>query len=109
MKKVYTHENRLLVGNARGLLEAQGIEVTMRNEYVSGVTGEVPVFETWPELWVVRDRDYERACAILADAFDADAPAGSPWECRACHEQNDAAFELCWNCGTDPQGLPGES
>ena len=24
MKKVYTHENRLLVGNARGLLEAQG-------------------------------------------------------------------------------------
>ena len=106
MKKVYTHENRLLVGNARGLLEAQGIEVTMRNEYVSGVTGEVPVFETWPELWVLHDQDYDRACAILAEVFTPETVASEPWECPACREQNEASFEFCWSCGTDAQGLP---
>ena len=101
MKKVYTSENRLLVGNARGLLEAQGIEVTMRNEYVAGVTGEVPVFETWPELWVVRDRDYERACRIINAAFN-EGP-GKPWHCRQCGEENAASFEFCWQCGADQQ------
>ncbi len=107
MKKVYTNENRLLVGNARGLLEAQGIEVSLRNEYVSGVTGEVPVFETWPELWVVNDRDYERACQIINGAFN-DAP-GEPWQCDRCSEENAASFEFCWHCGADNQGVPGSA
>ena len=103
MKLVYTHENRLMVGNARGLLEAQGIEVTLRNEYVSGVTGEVPVFDTWPELWVVRDRDYERARNILASALGE--AAGEPWQCRLCGEHNEASFDFCWRCGADVQGV----
>jgi hypothetical protein len=101
VKKVYTNENHLLVGNARGLLEAQGIAVSMRNEYVSGVTGEVPVFETWPELWVVHDSDYERACEIINAAF-TDTP-GEPWQCAGCGEKNAASFEFCWHCGADCQ------
>lgn len=104
MKLVYTHENRLMVGNARGLLEAQGIDVTLRNEYVSGVTGEVPVFDTWPELWVVRDRDYERARNILDAAFSETLEA--PWQCRGCGEQNAASFDFCWRCGADYRGVP---
>lgn len=103
MKLVYTHENRLLVGNARGVLEAQGIEVTMRNEYVGGVTGDVPVFETWPELWVVDDQDHERACRILANAFNREAE--DHWNCENCDEQNADSFEFCWNCGRDAQGI----
>src|SRR5206468_2815359 len=27
------------------------------------------------------------------------------WKCPACHESNPANFELCWNCGTDQQGV----
>jgi hypothetical protein len=101
VKKVYTSENHLLVGNARGLLESRGIPVLMRNEYASGVMGEVPVFETWPELWVVNDADYERACDIINTAFTA--PPGEPWACTRCGEQNDASFEFCWQCGADHQ------
>ena len=103
---VYTSENRLLVGHARGLLEAQGIEVLMRNEFAAGATGEVPVFETWPELWVVNDRDYDRACGIIADAFRDSAAA--PWHCQRCGEENDASFEFCWNCGADFREATGE-
>jgi hypothetical protein len=73
----------------------------MRNEYVSGVTGEVPVFETWPELWVVHDRDYDRAAEIIRTVF-TDTP-GDPWLCAGCGEQNEASFEFCWQCGADKQ------
>lgn len=94
----------MLVGNARGLLEASGVNVTMRNEFVAGVTGEVPVFETWPELWVVNDSDYDRACRIIEAAF-AGQP-GDPWQCRQCGEENEASFEFCWQCGADNPETP---
>lgn len=102
MKKVYTNENRFLVGNARNILEVDGIEVTLRNEHASSAMGELSPIDTWMELWVVHDRDYDRACTILDNALsDASAPA---WTCGGCGEANDASFELCWQCGaTGPE------
>ncbi len=96
MKKVYTSENRFLVGNTRNILEANGVEVVMRNEHASSAGGEIPVFEAWPELWVVNERDYERALALIENAL-SDKNA-TPWQCAACGESNDAAFEFCWKC-----------
>ena len=94
MKLVYTSDNRFLVGNARNLLEAQGFEVIMRNEHAVSAVGELPAFEAWPQLWVLEDKDYGPACAVLASALsDKDAP---PWQCSACGEANDAAFDFCW-------------
>lgn len=99
MKKVYTSENRFLVSNARNILEAAGIEVTLRNEYAGSAMGELSPIDTWMELWVVRERDYERACVILDEALsDSTAP---PWTCASCGEVNDAAFELCWQCAAE--------
>ncbi|AQA17865.1 hypothetical protein BST95_06065 [Halioglobus japonicus] len=95
MKKVYTSENRFYVGNIRNLLEAQGIASDLRNEHVSSATGEVPVFDAWPELWV-EERDFERAQYIVEQALSpVDA---TPWLCPQCREENDPAFEFCWNC-----------
>ena len=97
MKLVYTHENPLIVGNARGLLEAAGIQVALKNEFSVGGVGELSAFDVWPELWVIRDRDYVLAVRILetslsgGDAID--------WRCRNCGEDNDASFETCWHCG----------
>ena len=96
MRKVYTHQNSLIVGNARNILQDAGIEVVMRNQYAAGALGETAPQETWPEVWVARDRDYERACAILDASMSA--PGEQDWVCRACGERNGAAFELCWNC-----------
>ena len=100
VKLVYTHENSLIVGNARGLLEAQGIEVVTRNEYSQGGVGELSAFDTWPEVWVVRDRDYDRAVAVLEASLSTEGDR--EWQCPRCGDRNDVSFEICWRCG----GLP---
>lgn len=97
MKLVFTHENSLITGNARGLLEAAGIEVVTRNQFSQGGVGELPAFDTWPEIWVVDDADYPRALELLRTAFSGVGDA--EWRCPACAESNDASFEICWRCG----------
>ena len=100
MKKVYTHENRVLVGNAQNLLEQQGIACEPRNFFAQSAIGETSTIDAWPELWIIDDTDYERACNILEHALsDANEPE---WLCARCGEANDASFELCWSCGHDP-------
>ena len=99
MKMVYTNDNRMLVGNARNLLEAQGIDLLVKNEYAGGVIGELSAFDAWVELWVIDEGDYARACEILAAALSgADEP---DWHCR-CGEINDRSFDYCWRCQGDP-------
>ena len=105
MKLVFTHENSLIVGNARGVLETAGIEVVVRNEFAQGGLGELSAFDTWPELWVVHDRDYQRAVAVLESSLIDSDERG--WRCDSCGETNGAAFELCWHCGTSPAARHG--
>jgi hypothetical protein len=100
LKLVFTHENPLIVGNARGVLEAAGIDVVVRNEFAQGGLGELSVFDTWPELWVLADLDYRRAVAVLEASVIDRGEEG--WSCDACGETNGAAFELCWHCGGTP-------
>jgi len=96
MKLVYTHENRLFVGNAHNLLTQAGIPAIWKNEFTSNAIGEVAPISAWPELWVLEDADYDRASAIISNAFSAsDSPA---WVCSQCKEINEPAFEYCWNC-----------
>ena len=33
MKKVFTHENRMIVYNMKNLLQGEGIELVMKNEF----------------------------------------------------------------------------
>ncbi|WP_323846496.1 DUF2007 domain-containing protein [Microbulbifer magnicolonia] len=94
MKLIYTHENRLLVELARSKLEVAGIAVFLKNEFAQGASGDLAPHQAWPELWLERARDYERARQLLADAG---AERGS-WVCRRCGEHNGAAFDYCWNC-----------
>ncbi len=97
MLKVFTHENRLIVYNMKNLLEEQGIECTIRNEFSAGGAGDLAPFETWPELWVVDDRDEDRAQLIIQQLQQA---ADKEICCPQCGEVNAGSFKLCWNCGT---------
>jgi hypothetical protein len=102
MKLVYTHENRFLVANAHNILSQHDIDTVWKNEFSSSAIGEVAPLDTWPELWVVDDADYEQAIHIIATALSArNAPE---WVCPTCKEKNDAAFEFCWNCQTESVG-----
>ena len=99
MKLVFTHPNLVAVEQMRGLLEREGIDCALRNEYAAGATGELAPLDTWPELWLLRDGDYDRANRVL-DAFRAhvDEP---DWVCGKCGGASPATFEFCWQCGAE--------
>jgi hypothetical protein len=99
MKLVYTHENKLLVENAKNLLTQHAIECTLRNEFAAGGIGDLAPIQAWPELWLLDDADIPEANQLIATlAVDSDA---SEWECSACGEINEPAFESCWSCQAD--------
>ena len=97
MKKVFTHENRMILFNMKNLLHSEGIETVVVNEFAGGGIGDLPAFDTWPELWVREDAQLAQAQAIV-DAVASATDSGS-WFCRGCSEANDAAFRICWKCG----------
>ena len=96
MKKVFTHENRLIVFHIKNLLEEAGINCQIKNEYASGGVGDLSPFETWPEVWV-SDEDAEQAKSIIKMNTEA-ATGESAWNCAHCGETNDANYRICWNC-----------
>ncbi|WGO99052.1 DUF2007 domain-containing protein [Saccharophagus degradans] len=103
MKLVYTHQNGILVGSVKALLEQASIKVEMKNEYASGAVGELSAIDSWPEIWV-SNLDEERAKIIVARLQD-NTPR-EEWVCAACSESNDAAFEVCWQCQAFPPISP---
>ncbi len=96
MRKFFSHENRFILWNVKGVLEAAGIACQVRNEYVGGAAGDLSPFDVWPEIWI-EDADFARAQSLLAEM---DKPEeGQQWQCPECHEMNEASFEYCWRCG----------
>ena len=69
MKRVFTDADPVLSGFVDSLLEAAGIQCLIRNHYLGGGVGELPVNECWPEVWVLHDEDESaagRGYAIIA-------------------------------------------
>jgi hypothetical protein len=97
MKKLYTHENRMIVFNLKNVLRAEGIETIVVNEFAAGGAGDLATFDTWPELWVEDDDKLEQAQAIVQGILTS--RTANDWICRVCQEPNDASFQYCWNCG----------
>lgn len=98
MKLIYTHENKLLVENARNLLQIEGINTVIKNEFSSGAAGDLAPMDTWPELWLVDESQFTKAKTVIG-TMQAKA-CGGDWRCNQCQEINGAAFEVCWSCGT---------
>ncbi len=72
MKRVFRAASLIQVAHARNLLLAAGIESELRNLYLAGAMGELPMLETWPQLYV-DDADETRAIRVLGEAA---APKG---------------------------------
>jgi hypothetical protein len=100
MKLVYTHENRFLVFNMQNILEAYRIETFLKNEFIAGAAGDIAPHETWLELWVRNDEDYERASLLINSTLE-EKPEQT-WVCPHCHETNSDSFDFCWNCQSEP-------
>ena len=99
MKKLTSAASTITIHHYRNLLEAEGIPCEIRNEHLGSVLGEIPFGETWPQLWVVNDLDYDRAEQLIS-AQSLDESPSLPWKCGGCGEENEGQFAACWNCGT---------
>lgn len=78
------------------LLETALIPVRVFNENANGGVGDLPVI--YPEVWLQRDADWQRARRII-ESYEHQGAAIGEIQCPRCSETNPATFELCWQCG----------
>ena len=100
MKKLTSSESLVTINHYKNVLESEGIPCQIRNEYLGGIAGEMPLQEIWPELWVINDIDADRAKQLI-DAAIVDESPHVNWKCRQCGEVNEGQFAACWSCGTE--------
>lgn len=96
MKKLTSAESLITISHYRNLLAAEGIRAEIRNQHLGSILGEMPFAETWPEVWVVNDLDFDRATQLIS-SVESESP-GQTWCCGKCGEENDGNFGSCWNC-----------
>lgn len=99
MRRVYGSFDLVAVHHARNVLESEGIDAVVRNEFLSSAAGELPPADCQIELWVLNDADAPRAEALLRFERDGRPGPGAPWRCDACGEPSEAQFTQCWQCG----------
>jgi hypothetical protein len=67
MIKVFESFDYMEVGRIRSLLEANGIETFMKNEFSTGAMGELPFQEVAPQLFIVDEADLPEVERVLSD------------------------------------------
>jgi hypothetical protein len=98
MRKIYENAEFTRVGHYQSILESEGIGTHLKNLMTSGLAGDIPFDQVFPELWVVDDADYERALEILQQYRSENSRPDPSWTCPACGEENAGTFGECWNC-----------
>jgi hypothetical protein len=62
MKYVFSSPDPARIALVQSLLDAEGVEIELRNQAVSQAEVGMPFIT---ELWVLRDEDYERARGLI--------------------------------------------
>jgi hypothetical protein len=96
--KVFVAQNPTEAHFLKGLLESNGIATEVR-EALFGASGEVPVFEAFPELWVVDDHQVSEALKVLQNRSSKGDE--TPWRCAHCGETIEPQFAACWSCNAE--------
>jgi hypothetical protein len=99
MIRAYTAANLQDAHILLGLLHAEGIEARIFNASAQGGLGEIPFTNTYPELWLLHERDVPRARLVFAQFEHPSSGMARATRCTACGEDNPAGFEICWSCG----------
>ena len=96
--KLYTTEDRMTLSLYAGLLEAEGLEVEVRNDFLAGAMGGLPTDRCWPEIWVPERQ--QAAAERALERIRAGEADGTVWTC-SCGESIEPQFGQCWACGAD--------
>lgn len=97
---VFEAANSLEAHTLKGALESRGMAVQLKGEALSGALGELPMDVARVTL-LVQANDWQQAREFIQDYQQQ---GGRSWRCRQCGEENDASFEICWQCGSGPEG-----
>lgn len=101
MKRVYTAESLIDGQLVVDLLNLAGVPCLLFNQNAVGGLGDLPV--TYPEVWVKRDLDLEKAHRAIADFENRPRPTTTK-TCATCGENNPATFDICWQCNAALSG-----
>lgn len=101
MKLIYTSEDRFMVWGVKNTLELAGYDCHIRNEFAAGGAGDIAPIETWPEVWLDNEENFEEALNYLETNILKQMSSGLDWICNKCGETNGSSFEFCWNCGNE--------
>lgn len=101
MKQVFVSQHLFEVEMRKERLEQAGIQCMIKNQRSSGLAGEIPFTEVFPELWVVQDEEYDRARRLLDDGLVALPSNQDGWVCQGCDERHESQFAICWKCGLE--------
>ena len=101
MKQVFVSQHLFEVEMRKERLEQAGIPCTIKNQRSSGLAGEIPFTEIFPELWVIQNEDYDRARQVLEEGLVLLAPSRDTWTCPGCSERHESQFAACWKCGQE--------
>jgi len=82
-------------------LEQAGIRCMIKNQRTSGLAGEIPFVEVFPEVWVLNDQDYAGARQLIEDTTASVRSSQGHWTCPQCGERHENQFGACWKCGQD--------
>lgn len=97
MKLIYRNEDRAIVYSVKNVLELNGIESQVRNEYTHTIGGGLGLDNSLAELWLLQDEEYDRAREVIEKQI-IHPPQSSPWTCANCGERNEGNFRICWKC-----------
>jgi hypothetical protein len=100
MKRIYSAATLPDAHLVLGLLAQAGIGARVFNENAQGGMGEIPFTHAWPEVWIVDERDAERARELVRQ-FERPAPPSAETFCPRCGERNPGNFQVCWHCGAE--------
>ena len=99
MKKIFSSPIVGEIPQLKNMLESAGIECILRNEISAGLSPEIPMAESTPELWIQDDQRLAEALQIKADFQSSTAVVGKDWRCQKCGEISEPQFSSCWKCG----------
>jgi len=97
MKRVFSSPDSAEVGLVKNVLLKAGIRCVEMNEQMAQTIPSAP-FQA--ELWVVDEKDYAEADALMAEWLNPTSTTGAPWVCSRCGEKLGSQFSKCWKCGT---------
>jgi hypothetical protein len=90
------------------MLEHALIPAQLFNQHAQSGVGDIPFTHAYPEVWVIRNEDYERGRKIVQQ-YEAMPQSSQVVSCPSCGEENPVNFQLCWQCGSGLENISSQT